>query len=621
MASEPSQFVFDGQLDFTGGQDASKTPDNVPPNAVYAAVNTSFRNGSLGPRPGFTRLDLIFPRGALVIGDEVTPTFEQIFHQGKFQALIPYIIENVPHLIIVISGIVYLVNEETLQVTMLLLPGGDRLNQYAPRLNWSFAARFIVIFDFPNLPVIIENTTIRRSNPAVFEVPISNIGAYNQNRLFIGNIGNEFTAGDPTGSLAAPNAPITFMEIEQPGSPYLGQVFQLPTNYNNVPITAMGFLEFVDSSTGIGPLIIATANQIFSVNSQNPRSVWEQGQFVQSLVSNSGIAGQQAMINVNSDLFFVSGDGQLRTLSMSRSEQGKWSKVPISREVQNWLKYYDISLAKYAALGYFKNTIMMTANPYRVVAKTLSNENIFDYANGGIVAIETDNISTLRGGSPPVWAGLWTAVRPMDFCNNFERCFVMSKDDGDVNNLWEITPTRTYDLAAKKIRYIKSRIYTKELLFNDPFTYKVLNYIDIPFQAVEGDFKLNVTYRPDSSPTYLPWGVFNVNVPWRTCDLLNTCNFNGFAPLSLSELRIGSPENVDCDPVTQYLYRFFKKTQILLQVEALNWELPYFKIKAVTQPRADTDTPCESLPTVVVCKDCDMDWFIPPFESCEDKET
>jgi hypothetical protein len=308
-------------------------------------------------------------------------------------------------------------------------------------------------------------------------------------------------------------------------------------------------------------------------------------------------------------------------MSMSRAEQGKWSKVPISREVSNWLKYTDNSLIKYSALGYFKNTIMMTANPYRTVARTLEGKKIFDYANGGLVVIETDNTSTLRGTSTPAWAGLWTAVRPMDLCNNFERCFVMSKDDGGVNNLWEITPDVNYDEADKKIRYVRSVIYTREFDFKDHFVYKVLNYIDIPFEGVQGDFKLDVSYRPDTSPVYLPWGTFKMGVPWRTCDLTNTCNFNGFAPFNLAELRLGAPENDVCDPVTEYLYRFFKKTQVRFIIEALDWSLDHFRMKATTQPRADTDTVCYTLPTIPICKPCDSDWYIPPFESCEDKET
>jgi len=81
----------------------------------------------------------------------------------------------------------------------------------------------------------------------------------------------------------------------------------------------MTFLQFVDTSTGIGPLILATKNQIFSANSQNPRANWETGNFITTLTASSGIAGARSYVHVNSDLFFFGSDGQLRTLSMSRN--------------------------------------------------------------------------------------------------------------------------------------------------------------------------------------------------------------------------------------------------------------------------------------------------------------
>jgi len=619
VASETTQTPQDGQLSFLGGQDASKTPDKVPGDAVFAAINTTFKNGSLGPRNGFMKLPLIFPQGRFFIdGVVLSPTYENVFHSGKFQALIPYVTNNTPFLIIVVSGTIFLVNQNTLVVTYIPIAGGSRLNEYTPRLNWSLASNYIVIFDFPNLPVIIENQTARRSNLAADEVPISNIGTYNQNRLFIGNAGSEFTAGDPTGSLAAPSAPITFIEVNTVGSPYFGQVFQLPTNYINTPITAMGFLAAVDSSTGIGPLIIATSTQIFSVNSQNPRTAWEQGQFVSVAVSNTGIAGQQAMVNVNSDLFFVSGDGQIRTLSMSRQEQGKWSKVPLSREVRNWLKYSDPSLVQFSAMTYFDNKIFCTANPYRTVARTLGGKKIIDYAFGGLVVMELENISSLGNTSNPTWAGLWTGIRPTELCNNFERCFVMAKDDSGTNDLWEIDPFITVDKSGEKERYIKSTIYTKNYIFGDPFTYKELTLIDMPFNTVQGDFDLNVKYKPEESPNFLDWNSYSYKAPYRSCTFPDPCNFNGYAEHSFSELRFGAPESYQCDPVTGNLYRQFRKAQLKFTISARHWNLSEFKMKAVTIPQSDTDVNnCDRLPSVPLCLDCNDDWVIASFDNCD----
>lgn len=623
MPIQETQYLFDGQNDFTGGQDASKNPELVPPNAYFSGVNVTCKNGVAGPRDGFNRLLLKFPNEGFGLDGTVPIAFETLFRQGKYQAAIPYFIGSQAFMVVVISGLIYFVNLTSYEVTPVPISDGSRLNEYSQRLNWSFGSRYVVIFDFPSFPVILENMTARRADPAAGEVPISTLGAYNQNRLFIANAGNEFTAGDPTGSLAAPNAPITFLEITTIGSPFFGQIFQLPTDYNNPPITAMGFLQQVDTSTGIGPLFIATRDQIFAFQSQLPRDQWELNQFGSVITNNAGIAGSKSFVNVNSDLFFISIDGQIRTLSTSRDEQKKWSRIPISREVKNWLKYVDPTLVQFAAMTYFNNTILTTANPYRVTARTLNQSPISDYAFGGMVALETDNISTLRQESPPVWGGLWTGVRPMDFCTVGARCFVISKDEESVNHIWEITPDITVDKADYKERYVRSTFYTRNFDFQDPFKDKELLYLDTHIDDIRGDFEMKVEFRSAHSPYFLPWGTFKHKAPYRFCDIADpNCNFNGFEPQAFRQIKFGAPTTDACDPVTKEYYTFFRDVQLKFTIEGRSWQLPHFKLAAVGLPQADSDvTTCETYPKVALCGACDTDWVIPPFDECKEKET
>lgn len=631
MPQDTISYVFDGQTTFVGGQDASKTPEYVPENAYFSGINTTCKNGAIGPRDGFNRLPLVFPDEGLSIGGKTPYKYENLFRQGKYQASIPYFIGSQPFMLVVVSGLIYGINLSTFSVTPIPISDGSRINEFSRRVNWSFASRYVVIFDFPSFPVIIENLTARRADPADNEVPISVLGCYNQNRLFIGNAGNEFTGGDPTGSLAAPDAPITFLEIETPGSPFFGEIFQLPTDYNNPPITAMTFLQLVDTSTGIGPLIVATRDQVFAFRTDQPRTGWSLdssgnsvvNQFGSCIVNNAGIAGPRSFTNVNSDLFFISIDGQIRTLSMSRDEQGKWSKVPLSREVRNWLKYRDKSLVPLATMAYFNNNIFATANPYRVTARTLDQDPISDYAFGGLVVLETDNISTLREESPPVWAGLWTGIRPMDFCTVGTRCFVISKDEESINHIWEITPDVTVDKADYKERYIRSVFYTRNFDFQDEFKNKELLYLDTHFDNVRGDFKVKVDFRPAHGPYFLPWGTFNHIAPYRFCDITDpNCNFNGFMPQAFRQIKFGAPDTDACDPVTKEFYKMFREVQLKFTIEGRTWELPHYKLAAVGLPQSDTDvTVCEPYNKVALCGACDTDWEIPPFGECTEKET
>ena len=94
----------------------------------------------------------------------------------------------------------------------MTIQGGSQLDEAADRINWSPAGKYLVIFDFPAYPVIIEGLLARRADPALLEIPRSVLGTYNQNRLFIANAGNEFTAGDPA-AYTFPTGPISFFRF------------------------------------------------------------------------------------------------------------------------------------------------------------------------------------------------------------------------------------------------------------------------------------------------------------------------------------------------------------------------------------------------------------------------
>lgn len=613
--------ISDGTIDFSGGQDASKDPGRVAANAYYAGINITAQKGVPAPRWGFRYCRLRFPEGTVAIPGGKTRTYEDLFHSGKFQTMIPYSIGQDFYVLIIISGIIYLVNQITLQVQVLRLPDTEpKLSPIRPRTNASAAGRYLTVFDYPAYPVIVDSISARRADPTKDEVLISTQGTYNQNRLFIANNGNEFTGGDPAGSKATPNAPITFTEVLTPSSPYVDQFFQLSTNYSNDPITAMTFLQAADESTGIGPLLVSTANAIYSYQTQNPRSQWEASRFGSNFVFNNGIAGPVSYVNVGSDLFYIASDGQINSLSMSRDEQKRWSKVPISREVQNWLKYSDKALTKFGAMTYFKNKIIATCNPYVADAVSLDGFPAVDYAHAGMVVLELDNISTLGQTSSPAWAGLWTGVHPMGFAVNDNRCFVMSKD-GSSNELYEIDPSITYDVTREGIRYVQSTIYTRDYDFKDMFQNKELQSVDFSLNEVQGDFELAVSYKPSHGSKYEPWNTFKHKAPWRTCSAPTDCQIPGFLPHNFKEVNLGSPPRDTCSPVTDELYNQFRRVQLKIEITGKYWEINGLKVNAIPKQTVYRITPCEEKDPVEVLACCDTDWKIPEINKCQPTKT
>lgn len=611
-----------GSLDFLGGQDASKKPDRIADNCYASGINVSVRRGALQPRWGFERKNIQFPIETVLDPYKQQRTYQNIFEASKFQAMIPFFIGTTQYIIFVVAGRILAVNPDNFVMIPIPINDGSTLNTRATRVTWSVAGKYLVIYDFPAYPVIVEGLSARRADPIDMEIPISSQGAFNQNRLFVANNGSEFTGGDPVGSLATPDAPITFAEVLTLASPYYGQIFQLPTVDHNDPITYMGFLQVTDTSTGIGPLLIASTRAIYSFNTQNPRTSWESGQFGSIICYNAGVAGPRAFANVNSDAFFLSADGYVRSLAMSRDEQKSWARVPISREVENWFKYWDKDLTQLGFVSYFGNKIFFSVNPYRTAVTDYDTLfPISDYAHGGLVVMELDSLSSYGQASKPVWTGLWTGVRPMDMCNIGNRAFIISKDSANINRLYEVNPEITYDTADAVVRQVRSRVYTKEYDFGDPFQNKELHSIDVNFGGIQGDFKFEVKYKPSHGPCFLPWTSFVHYAPWRICTVPEGCFLNGFAPHFIRDFTLSAPSSDDCSPITKDFYRVFRNVQLALTIEGKDWEINELRVKAVPRPQAVSQTICEEYPKISLCECCDDDWAVAPFESCSQMQT
>lgn len=602
-----AQLIPDGQLSFEGGQDSSLAPSRLADNQFASGVNLS-TSKALTHRFGYERKKLIFPSGGYVLRYNRIVNFKTLFESGKFQALAPYQIANSDYLIAVVSGVIFQINQRDFTVRVLTTNTLNQLSEIAPRINWAPAGRFIVFFDFPNRPIIVEGQTARRSSREAGELQASNLGTYNQNRLFFANYGNEFTAGDPVGNPLTPDAPITVFEITTEGSPFLADVYAMPSRYNN-PITAMLTLQSADSSTGYGPMIVASNREIFTYDTLKPRDQWLVGQFGKSVSDNVGIIAARACTNVGSDVFFISGDGQLRSLSTAQDEQKKWSRFPMNEEVKNWVSYLSDDLKKYSTVCYFNNRIFWTVRPYRVVSRRLDGTPIHDVAHSGFLVLNTANVSRLGVSSPPSWEGLWTGVRPLDMCVNNERMFIMSKEYYSRNALYEVDPELKYDRSESgKRRLIKSTVYTKEHYFQDMFAIKSLKDIELGITDIQGMFKVKIDWKPSHSSNFLPWSEFDHNVPYEYCDL-NCGDIPERMPLSFRELRFGAPDTEAGHPVTQDLYDRVKRVQYRITITADSWKLNEYKIQAnLVQENSTEFLIEEELPEYTQYRDCYSDW-------------
>lgn len=620
--------LYDGTLDFSLGQDAWHLPDRIQPNQYARGVNVTTKGGGLRPRPIYSRLDLNFDDTTIPL-DFGFRTIKEWWSSGKFQAALAYLSGPDRYILSVVNGLIFQTNIRTGHTSVLSTE--FRLNPNAARINWSYAGHYVVFFDYPNYPLIYDGMKLFRSNPLNEvngqlqpQVPISVLGTFNQNRLFIANAGVEFTAGDPVGNLATPEAPITFTEVFTPSSPFVNQFFSLPEEESIYPITAMGFIQQLDASTGIGAMFVATAQKFYFFNTQNPRSAWGESQFGGVLINNAGIPGQRAFVNVNSDLLFLTPQAKIHALSTARNEAKKWGNVPISREVENWLKLRDPELAQVAVLGYFNNRIFASANPYRVIAQGVNREPIFDYCHGGFVVLEIENLASLVTAGTPTWAGLWTGVNPMEFVSFDNQAFVVSKDGSNSfgqNAIYELSENAgIYDDIGTYTRPVRSVVYTRSYDFKDPYSKKWEQSFSFHIQDLKGKIDLKVERKTGASHEFREWGQWKHDASFENCGLPSDAELNGISSQDMPQLTFGEPVDLSCNPITHDQNRVFHENQVRMTISGGKWLLADVRMKAELFPYVERQVEfmCAPLPPKRLPLPCDdaLDWGIPEASVC-----
>lgn len=610
--------VADGNYSFRGGQHDGILPDRIGVAQYRRGVNVTTEGGGLAPRPGFVfdgEMEMMTPGSPIEGG----PSYAQIYKTGKFQAACSYDADDGRFILAVISGIIFRVDPIRRKIEVLPIgDDGDRMDQFRRRIHWSYAGRFLVFYDYPNQNVIIENKDARRADPdreslpgvALPEVPVSTLGVYLNNRLFVANDGHEFGAGDPVGGINA-DAPITFEESLAPAGAFNGDFYSLGSRSSNQPITAMGFLQVQDTSTGIGPLIVATKNSVYAFRADIPRAQWGNSQFGRIVLYNAGISGPRAHVNVNSDLMFLSGDNQIRSLALGQSQQsGEWLNAPISREVSAFLEEREnTELLDVAFAGSYKNRVFFSVAPYQATAKTLSGEDIPDYAHRGMVVLELDNVSSMTSRAAPAWAGLWTGINPMEVIQLEDDVYFFSKDQGNVNRLYRMDNSISWDIFDGDERPITSRIYTKEYDFQQRFSDKENMSVDYNISEVQGHMKMSVDYKANHVQKWSKWADFQHCAETKICEVDCLPALPNLAAHTFRDLNFGDPEEEECDPITEDLSTVFRKVQLRLTIQSRSWRLEEVRLRAETIDETKTS------PTAVSCSEVKKDILVE--KSCD----
>lgn len=380
------------------------------------------------------------------------------------------------------------------------------------------AEKWMIVNDGQSVPIFFDGTGSRRSNIQNDELPPGRMGAYGLGQSWQSFCdGRTFIAGDFVGDTSSGTAANQFRDSVLKVTQNKGKTFIVPGNVGK--IQAMAFTATLDSSLGQGPLAVVTPEVIFSClapfNGSAPNAP-ATPILTESQISNGGLSDWSSIL-VNGDLIYRSSDG-IRSLILGRREFATWGNVPISREVNLYLNPDTENLLQYSSAVYFSNRTLMTFSP------VFTNHGIF---HRGLIALDGDIISSLRGKLPPVYDGAWTGLNVLKLVigkfNGVERTFAFTLSATEQIELWELLPDQIApednidnDGADEIIWQFELPQMFKEKRSADRVP-KMLRGGEVYWKDLIGKVHIQVFYKPDDYPCWTLWH------EWDECGVGNTC--------------------------------------------------------------------------------------------------
>jgi hypothetical protein len=402
------------------------------------------------------------------------------------------------------------------------------------------AEEFLVAQDGFSKPFIFDGGNSSRSDPASNGIPTGTVMAYVIGRIWvaIGIGGDAFVASDivygPSGTAAYSyrDAVLKFTE-----NTFLagGGSFFAPGR-----ITAMQAISSLDTSTGQGPLMVFTDDTVCSVNAPADRESWAVVQNpIQtiSLIANGATSFYGTITTVNGDIFYRALDG-MRSFFLARREAGTWGNVPISGEMMNVMDKDSAFMLKYHSAIVFNNRLLFTTNPVPTRYGSYWK---------GIVALDFDNLSNMKGKTPPVYDGTWTGVDPVWlFSGHYgrdERAFMVVRDAEGANKLWEISKNHQFDNGDGRIVWT---MISRGFDFQNPLEMLRLENMEMFITNVIGDLDITASYRSDDYPCWFNWMAQPMCANYRRCTSWENCETPvAFRGGYRTRIPFGEPQDVD----------------------------------------------------------------------------
>jgi len=338
-----------------------------------------------------------------------------------------------------------------------------------------------------------------------------------------------------------------------------GGAFAVPNNAG--PITSMMIQSVLDTSLGVGPVLVGTTNSVVSVNAPVDRTTWQNLTYpIQTMaLVDYGPVGARAPSGVNGDVWYRS-QADIRSFIIARRDSTTlWGNTPLSHEVSDILKQDTPELIRFNSSAFFDNKWFSTCSPIRT-------QN--GIVHRGLVCVNFDLISTMNNKSSAAWEGVLTGLNIYQILKGNiggkERCFMFAQgQDGVTIELWEMQKRGPYDqftsvsggVTSIAQVPIKSALDTALYVFDDISTLDALETCEIFLDEIVDNITLVIKYAPDEYPNWFTWATVNVCVNRTQCSIAGpiggVCQvFQQNAAGYAARIMLPRPDDSVCNPLS-----------------------------------------------------------------------
>lgn len=392
------------------------------------------------------------------------------------------------------------------------------------------------------------------------ELPAGRMGDYGLGRNAVSLLdGRSFMMGDivggSSGTITYANRDAVLRATE---NTFLagGGNFVVPGSVGN--IRSMRFAATLDASLGQGPLQVGTPTVMFSCMVPVDRLTWQgiTNPILTESLKGNGPLSQDATILLNSDIGFRSVQG-FASLILARRDFNVWGNVGQSREMQTVYDLDNKALLQYGSQIEFDNRSLMTCFP------TQGSLGVY---HQGLVALNFDPISSLRGKAASIYDGLWTGINVFKLVkglfNGRERAFAFAFDGfAGRMRLYELLRTEEdsqFDNESMPITYsFESSSLFRDVKGKGAFDEVQLLDGEIYLSEIRGVVTVESWFRPDYSECWTPWTSFSICANNRDTSLPRQYR---------NRIGLGEPTSEACDPTNDRPYRQGVTFQVRFQI-------------------------------------------------------